>query len=388
MASGRNFTEDSASDTSLAVQEAQAWIEAVTEQKFKASFRDSLEDGIILCELIQTIRPGCIPQNQSTLESHSPSGLKDAQLFEVTDLQPPNTLARKESSNNVLRRSDAVRRIRSVCVTLFWLGNVASTLKDYTGPQLDLKAFKEILAGGEAEGMEELVPRHVMSYPGSKPGAQSGTKMEAFTEDLEKTNPSLTPEPDVKFGLTFEQEQTADQLLADIQNAVDEMLNTYKPPTSEEIPPEHDGPLTTVTINMRSRNGGFGCQIVGGADSESQAKVELVIPGSAAEVAGLLAGDFITSIGGVNVEYLTHMEIVDLIRKGGAAGGVILSVLRRSVLPVVPHEQEIEAPANLAEVQDIAHSAEHSLDSLEWAQTINVGTTPHENEQALIGSRT
>eukprot|EP00731_Ephydatia_muelleri_P030896 Em0022g410a len=96
---------------------------------------------------------------------------------------------------------------------------------------------------------------------------------------------------------------------------------------------------------MRSRNGGFGCQIVGGADSESQAK-------------------------------------------GGAAGGVILSVLRRSVLPVVPHEQEIEAPANLAEVQDIAHSAEHSLDSLEWAQTINVGTTPHENEQALIGSRT
>ena len=27
MASGRNFTEDSARDTSLAVQEAQAWIE-------------------------------------------------------------------------------------------------------------------------------------------------------------------------------------------------------------------------------------------------------------------------------------------------------------------------------------------------------------------------
>ena len=35
-----------------------------------------------------------------------------------------------------------------------------------------------------SQGMEELVPRHVMSYPGSKPGAQSGTKMEAFTEDL------------------------------------------------------------------------------------------------------------------------------------------------------------------------------------------------------------
>lgn len=39
------------------------------------------------------------------------------------------------------------------------------------------------------------------------------------------------------FGLTFEQEQTADQLLADIQNAVDEMLQEFQmspiPPASE-----------------------------------------------------------------------------------------------------------------------------------------------------------
>lgn len=145
--------------------------------------------------------------------------------------------------------------------------------------------------------------------------------------------------------MTFEQEQTADQLLADIQNAVDEMLNTYKPPpTSDKVPPERsptpeidqlpfiespteDGPHTTVTINMRSRNGGFGCQIVGGADSETQAKVELVVPGSPAEVAGLLAGDCIVSIGGINVEYLSHMEIVDLIRKVGGLHGQLLQVL-------------------------------------------------------------
>ena len=39
------------------------------------------------------------------------------------------------------------------------------------------------------------------------------------------------------FGLTFEQEQTADQLLADIQSAVDEMLQEFQmsplPPASE-----------------------------------------------------------------------------------------------------------------------------------------------------------
>ena len=378
-----------------------------------------MEDGIILCELIHTIRPGCIRKinRRSNPIAHLDNvrqflgackelGLKDAQLFDVTDLQPPSTLARKESSNNVLRRSDAVRRIRSVCVTLFWLGNVASMLKDYTGPQLDLKAFKEILAGGEEEAVEVLAPRgHRAAGVGSKAGVQSGTNMEAFTEDLEK-NISLSPEPpEVKFGLTFEQEQTADQLLADIQNAVDEMLNTYKPPpTSDKVPPERsptpeidqlpfiespteDGPHTTVTINMRSRNGGFGCQIVGGADSETQAKVELVVPGSPAEVAGLLAGDCIVSIGGINVEYLSHMEIVDLIRKGGAAGGVILSVVR-SVQPEVLDEQNLEAPVNFAaNIHDIAHSAEHSLDSLEWAQTINVGaTTSHQSERASIGS--
>lgn len=51
-------------------------------------------------------------------------------------------------------------------------------------------------------------------------------------------------------------------------------------------------------------------------------------------------------------------------------------------------EQNLEAPVNFAaNIHDIAHSAEHSLDSLEWAQTINVGaTTSHQSERASIGS--
>ena len=78
---------------------------------------------------------------------------------------------------------------------------------------------------------------------------------------------------------------------------------------------------------MRSRGGGFGCQVVGGADTQTSAKVELVVPGSAAEGAGLMAGDCIASIDGRNVDNLTHMEIVNLIRKVGSCGLVTVLLL-------------------------------------------------------------
>ena len=55
----------------------------------------------------------------------------------------------------------------------------------------------------------------------------------------EISQPSRLQKKDMEngFGLTFEQEQTADQLLADIQSAVDEMLQEFQmsplPPASE-----------------------------------------------------------------------------------------------------------------------------------------------------------
>ena len=50
-----------------------------------------------------------------------------------------------------------------------------------------------------------------------------------------------------------------------------------------------------------------------------------------------------------------------------------------------PHEQNI-VPTNFTEVHDIAHSAQQSLDSLEWAETVDLGITSHENKRASIGS--
>lgn len=124
-------------------------------------------------------------------------------------------------------------------------------------------------------------------------------------------------------GLTFEQE-TADELLADIQNAVDEMLQDFQtspisinpplpPPPVEPQPKLQDKPLAPKTapktapkaapktapkpqskpkiisshgadhtIYMRSKNGGFGFQVMGGKDSDHTAQVDYIVPGEQA----------------------------------------------------------------------------------------------------------
>lgn len=44
--------------------EAKEWIETVLGKKFPAgvTFEDHLKDGIVLCELLNTIQPGSIPK--------------------------------------------------------------------------------------------------------------------------------------------------------------------------------------------------------------------------------------------------------------------------------------------------------------------------------------
>lgn len=105
------------------------------------------------------------------------------------------------------------------------------------------------------------------------------------------------------FGLTFEQEQTADELLADIQNAVDEMLQDFQTspvtanpppvaPKKKHVIPQNKiqpSPNSTGSSNIptaaehniliESKNGGFGFQIMGGIDSDLQAQVDYIVPG-------------------------------------------------------------------------------------------------------------
>ena len=49
-------------------QAAQSWIEAVTGKPFEAEFAAALKDGKLLCELANTVKPGCIKKvNASAL---------------------------------------------------------------------------------------------------------------------------------------------------------------------------------------------------------------------------------------------------------------------------------------------------------------------------------
>ncbi len=79
--------------------------------------------------------------------------------------------------------------------------------------------------------------------------------------------PTLAPEPIVEngFGLTFEQEQTADQLLADIQNAVDEMLQdlqTSTPPVHAKVPKPQTKRAPPPPIKAKPVSGPFTYMVI------------------------------------------------------------------------------------------------------------------------------
>lgn len=82
-----------------AEDEAQEWIESVLNEKFLASFGDSLKDGVLLCHLMNAIRPGLIPRIQTSpmpfkqmenitafLRACRTVGVAEFDLFETVDL--------------------------------------------------------------------------------------------------------------------------------------------------------------------------------------------------------------------------------------------------------------------------------------------------------------
>ncbi|TYZ64200.1 hypothetical protein PybrP1_005502 [[Pythium] brassicae (nom. inval.)] len=82
-----------------AEEEAQEWIESVLGEQFLASFGDSLKDGVLLCHLMNKIRPGLIPRIQTSpmpfkqmenitafLRACRAVGVAEFDLFETVDL--------------------------------------------------------------------------------------------------------------------------------------------------------------------------------------------------------------------------------------------------------------------------------------------------------------
>ncbi|XP_026129606.1 LIM domain only protein 7 isoform X2 [Carassius auratus] len=158
------WRQQSAVSCELAFQEAQRWIEEVTKKQFGSkSFRVALEDGVLLCDLINRLKPGIIRRvnRLSTpiagldnvnvfLRACQKLGLNEAQLFHPGDLQDVSTRV-------TVRREETSRRLKNVLITIYWLGRKAQSDPFYTGPQLNLKAFEGLLGTALSKALEESV---------------------------------------------------------------------------------------------------------------------------------------------------------------------------------------------------------------------------------------
>uniref|UniRef100_UPI001EAE9FFA LIM and calponin homology domains-containing protein 1-like n=1 Tax=Oncorhynchus gorbuscha TaxID=8017 RepID=UPI001EAE9FFA len=132
-----------------AFREAQKWIEEVTGKSFgEKDFRSGLENGILLCELLCSIRPGLVqkinrlPSPIAGLDNLSvflrgceELGLKGSQLFNPGDLQDTSIQAN-------LRDSECSRKLKNVLITIFWLGKASGVCPSYDGPVLNLREFE------------------------------------------------------------------------------------------------------------------------------------------------------------------------------------------------------------------------------------------------------
>nr|XP_008523578.1 PREDICTED: LIM and calponin homology domains-containing protein 1 isoform X11 [Equus przewalskii] len=115
-------------------------------------FRTGLENGILLCELLNAIKPGLVKKINRLptpiagldniilfLRGCKELGLKESQLFDPSDLQ--------DTSNRVTIKSlDYSRKLKNVLVTIYWLGKAANSCASYSGTTLNLKEFEGLLA--------------------------------------------------------------------------------------------------------------------------------------------------------------------------------------------------------------------------------------------------
>ncbi|XP_056328823.1 LIM and calponin homology domains-containing protein 1 [Danio aesculapii] len=148
-----------------AIREAQRWIEAVTGRSFAdRDFRTGLDNGILLCELLSSIRPGLVKKINRLptpvaaqdnvalfLKGCEEFGLKGSQLFDPGDLQDTSTRTNKNPDNN--------KKLKNVLITIYWLGRAANSSATYNGPTLDLHEFEGLLSQMRKEAEEWDSPK-------------------------------------------------------------------------------------------------------------------------------------------------------------------------------------------------------------------------------------
>ncbi|XP_059845074.1 LIM and calponin homology domains-containing protein 1-like isoform X2 [Hypanus sabinus] len=136
-----------------AFTEAQHWIEQVTGRSFgDKDFRTGLENGILLCELLNAIKPGAVKKINRLptpiagldnitlfLRACEELGLKGSQLFDPGDLQDMTNRA-------TVKVPEYSRKMKNVLITIYWLGKAANSCTSYSGPTLNLKEFEGLLS--------------------------------------------------------------------------------------------------------------------------------------------------------------------------------------------------------------------------------------------------
>ncbi|KAI3351441.1 hypothetical protein L3Q82_020297, partial [Scortum barcoo] len=165
---------------------------AVTGRCFgDKDFRGGLENGILLCELLSSIKPGlvkkinrlptpiaglrapcklndrvdfmdltcvcvCVFSVQDNLSVFlrgcEELGLKGSQLFDPGDLQDTST---RPTAKGI----DCSRKLKNVLITIYWLGRAANGCTAYNGPTLDLKEFEGLLSQMRKEAEEAESPK-------------------------------------------------------------------------------------------------------------------------------------------------------------------------------------------------------------------------------------
>lgn len=116
--------------------EAQQWVEGVTGEAFDGEFADSLRDGVKLCKLLNTLKPGSVKrvnvkegQNKfKQMENISnfirgcrEIGVKEYSLFETVDLY-------EEKDVGLVVKCLVRPRVRNIWGVLVWLLRESSSL--------------------------------------------------------------------------------------------------------------------------------------------------------------------------------------------------------------------------------------------------------------------
>ncbi|XP_037103928.1 LIM domain only protein 7-like [Syngnathus acus] len=176
-----------------AFNEAQRWIEEVTGKGFGCSdFRAALENGVLLCDLINQLKPGIIKKlnRQATpiagldninvfLKACGKVGLNESQLFHPGDLQDL-------SSRAIVRRKESGRRLKNVLITVYWLGRKAYLDDCYNGAQLNFKAFEGLLGLALSKALDD--GGNVKDRECVHPGGPIGHTREASLDSLDSAD--------------------------------------------------------------------------------------------------------------------------------------------------------------------------------------------------------